>query len=145
MNLEQIKGKRIAAIDYGKRRIGLALSDELHIIAQPKTAFENIKDETLPLIADYIRQNNVGLILVGVPFRNDDKNNKLINEIRTFIKHISEMTQVNVIERDESFSSQKAKETMINIGKKQKYRQHKENTDMFAAAIILKEFLDEVS
>ena len=143
INLTEIKGKRIAGIDFGIKRIGLALSDELHIIATPKKVFQNNGEITVNEICNFLKENNVGLIVVGIPGLAQDKKSELIAQIRNFKDALSLLSNIKAVEFEVDFSSQKAVDAMIMSGMKKKKRQEKGSTDVMSAAIILKEFLDE--
>lgn len=151
-------GTRIGAVDFGMKRIGTAISDELHVTTRPLHGFINDKD-VINEISELFRENNVKVVVVGLPLddnRINKKNNNFEpNEIskrdeqkKGLIQNIMEFSEklkengFDVFHTDEGFSSQKAKELMIDSGKKMKFRKQKFNTDNFAAAIILQEFLE---
>lgn len=143
MNLkEELYNKKIAAIDYGKRRIGLAVCDFMHITITPKMTIDTSVVDKYEAILKFIKDESVDVLVVGIPVREDDKNMDFINEIREFIDKLKELTGLEVYEQDESFSSIEALNTMINIGYGKKKRRQKENKDKIAAAIILQHFLE---
>lgn len=135
-------GKRVAAFDYGRKRIGYALSDTLLITANPKDVFDN-SDNLIDIIRLRLEQDNVGLLIIGRPERND-VNSSLVDEIIEFAKSLHEVTKINFEFQDESYSSKMAVERMIEGGKKKKFRREKSNTDMYAAAVILEEYLNRI-
>jgi len=143
LNLSDIKGKRIAGIDFGLKRIGLALSDELHIISSPKEVFQNNGELTINEISNYLKAHNVGLIVIGIPGLAQDKQSEIITQIRNFKVALSLLSNIQSVEFEEDYSSKKAVDAMIQSGMKKKKRQTKGSTDIVSAAIILKEFLDE--
>jgi putative pre-16S rRNA nuclease len=140
---DEIAGKRIAGIDYGKKRVGVAVADEMHITASPRKTLIVTEDSFWEDLLDMLEFDRIGAIVVGVPYRLDDKNQKWINEIKEFIKDLTEKSSLPVYEYDESYSSKRAVSTMIEIGKKKKKRAKKGSTDMIAAAIILRDFMNE--
>jgi putative Holliday junction resolvase len=141
---ERLKNKRILAIDYGRRRIGLAVCDIMHITVTPKLTIDTQKTGKFDAISDFINKENIDAVVVGIPYRNDDKNRDFIEEIKNFIEKLKEITGLDVYEQDEAFSSRDALDTMINIGYGKKKRREKSNKDKIAAAIILKHFLESI-
>lgn len=132
---------RILAIDYGKRRVGIAVTDPMRIIVQPKEhIINNDKEQLLTQINLYINTENVGKIVLGCPEKNN-QNANLVEEILKFSKSLSELSKKEIVIVDESYSSVKAVDKMIETGKKKKFRSQKGNVDSFAAAIILEEYL----
>lgn len=132
---------RILALDYGKKRIGLAITDLMRIVVN---TLEHIQNNELTLtmnkINNIINSENVKKIIVGCPIEN--KNNKdIVEEINIFVEKLKENPSIEVFIVDESFSSIKAVEKMVEVGKKKKFRAKKGNIDSFAAAIILEEYL----
>lgn len=140
---EEISGKRVAAVDYGKKRVGLAVSDEMHITSSPRKTLIADDENFWSDLLEFLQFERIGVVVVGVPYRLDDKNKEWILEIKNFIKELTEKSGLPVYEYDESYSSKRAVSTMVEIGKKKKKRAQKGNTDMIAAAIILRDFLKE--
>lgn len=139
---DAIKGKRLLSIDFGLRRIGLAICDEYHIAIRPVATIFN--DESLVLnLKQIIESERVGAVVIGVPVRNDDKNDALIEKINEFALLISTEFNLEVLRHDEFMSSKKASQTLIEIGRKKSKRASKGELDKIAAAIILKEFISE--
>lgn len=137
-----IKGKRILAVDYGLKRIGTAITDEFHVTISPKELFIN-DDNFFDKFVKYINNENIGIIVIGIPMRNDNTETEIIREIKKFSDKINETTKKDVFLYDESFSSKEAVNVMVNIGKKKKKRSKKGEKDLIAAAVILKNFLIE--
>ncbi len=137
-----IKGKRLLSIDFGMRRIGFAVCDEYHIAIRPVTTLFN--DENLVLnLKQIIESERVGAVVIGVPVRNDDKNDALIEKINEFALLINTEFNLEVFRHDEFMSSKKASQTLVEIGRKKSKRAIKGELDKIAAAIILKEFISE--
>ncbi len=141
---EKLKNKRIAAIDYGKRRIGLAVCDMMHITITPKLTIDSSITDKYEAILKFINEESVDALVVGIPLRDDDKNKEFIDEIRDFIQVIQDKSGLVVYEQDESYSSIEALDTMIDIGYSKKKRRQKGNKDKIAAAIILRHFLETI-
>ncbi len=140
---EHIRGKRVAAFDVGMKRIGFAVSDELHITATPRAVFET-GDALWNDIATAIRLNRVDVVVVGVPYRHDGETTPMIEATRVFAREIETRLGLPVYLYDESFSSRNASALMVSGGMRKKKRRAKGATDRAAAAVILREFLDEV-
>lgn len=140
-NKEKYFYKRILGIDYGEKRVGLALSDPLHIISSPKESLLYNTDLFWEQLVNIINKEEVGLIIVGKPFESTNK--KILVKIDDFINKLHTLTQVDIFIFDENFSSKKALESMVQSGMKKKDRQKKGNIDKIAASIFLSEFLQE--
>lgn len=139
---DAIKGKRLLSIDFGLRRIGLAICDEYHIAIRPVATIFN--DESLVLnLKQIIESERVGAVVIGVPVRNDDKNDELIANINDFAELINKEFGLEVFRHDEFMSSKKASQTLVEIGRKKSKRASKGELDKIAAAIILQEFISE--
>ena len=141
---EFIKGKRLAAIDYGRKRVGFAVCDEFHVTVNPRHTFFLEDKNFWEDLSNELIKENVSAIVVGVPYREEPEKNELIKEIICFIDELKQKITIPVYEFDENFSSKEAMLTMINIGKKKKQRATKTNIDKIAAAIILRNFLKEI-
>jgi putative Holliday junction resolvase len=141
---EIIKGKRILAIDYGLKRTGIAVCDELHISITPlkvlKTDSTTFWDDLLAII----EKEKVSAIVVGIPKREDDKKTDVLTAIDEFIGKLQDLTDIRIFTFDESYSTRRAVQTMISIGKKKKDRSRKGTSDLVAAAVILRDFLSEM-
>lgn len=139
---EKIKGKRILSIDFGLKRIGLAICDEYHIAIRPLTTLLN--DATFVLnLTQIIESERVGVAVIGVPVRNDNKNDELIAKIDELAELINKEYGLDVFRHDEFMSSKRASQTLVEIGRKKSKRAVKGELDKIAAAIILQEFISE--
>lgn len=130
-------------MDYGAKRVGYAECDELHISVAPKAVFAN-DDSLLETLGERLRESSIEWLVVGVPYRVDDKENPIVAEIESFIDDVREKLKVNAIAFDEAYTSKKAVAAMIESGRKKKFRREKGNIDKFAAALILQNFLKEI-
>lgn len=132
---------RILAIDYGKKRVGIAVSDPLQIIAQPLVTIEN--KDIFEFLKNYIPSNNVVEIIIGYPFQISDKENIFLTDIDRFINKIQKtFPNLKIIKWDEHYTSILAQKALVDGGFKKKDRQNKQNIDKIAAAIILQEYLN---
>ena len=133
--------KKIMAIDYGTVRIGIALSDEMHILASPLCTLINKKD-ALDEITLIIQKNNVEKIIVGLPITLSGNDSPMTVRVREFADRVREHISLPVELYDERYTSLLAQDSMIASGKKRKTRQKKGELDKRAAAILLQEYLD---
>lgn len=138
-----LKGKRLAGIDFGLKRTAIAVSDELHIAITPKKVFNTESENFINEIIEFILNQNIAAIVVGIPFREDKKKTDVIIAIEKFIDSLKKNIKIPIFIIDESYSTVRASETMVNIGKSKKQRRIKTNKDLIAAGIILKSFIDE--
>jgi putative Holliday junction resolvase len=132
---------RILCIDYGGKRTGLAVTDPLQIIATALTTIET--KELVPFLKKYFQQEQVELVLIGMPKNWDDSDTHatglVINAIQKLKKEFPSMP---VKEVDERYTSKLASQAMIEMGMKKKDRRVKGNVDQIAAAIMLQEYLN---
>ena len=130
---------RILAIDLGEIRVGLALSDQLKIIASPfKTISYSSLDRLLKQIQEIISQHDVENIVIGLPLREDGKEGPGCELSRTFLDILSRNNiQAELV--DERYTSKLAEGVLREQGIK--IKNNKEKIDMIAAAIILQSYL----
>jgi putative Holliday junction resolvase len=132
---------RILAIDYGRKRTGLAVTDPLRIIA---TALETVStNELLQYLKTYAQKEPVDEFVIGMPktLRNEDSETAPL--VRKFIEELKKnLPNKPVHQVDERFTSSIAQRTMIEGGMKKKDRQVKGNVDKISATIILQSYLD---
>jgi putative Holliday junction resolvase len=131
---------RILALDFGSKRTGIAVSDELKIIASGLTTVPTA--ELLPFLERYFSEENVELILLGEPKQMNNTASESEVGIQEFLKKLQEKFPEKKIERvDERFTSKMAFQTMIDSGLKKKQRQNKALVDEISATIILQTYL----
>lgn len=132
---------RIICIDYGGKRTGLAVTDPLQIIATALTTIET--KELIPFLKKYFQQEQVELVLIGMPKNWDDSDTHATSLVREAIQKLKkEFPSMPVQEVDERYTSKLASKAMIDMGMKKKQRQVKGNVDQIAAAIMLQEYLN---
>ncbi len=131
---------RILAIDYGKKRTGIAVTDELQLIASGLTT---VPTATLfNFLKEYTSKEQVELFLVGEPKQMDASASESELLIIPFIKKLKKQFPTIPIQRvDERFTSKMAFQTMIDSGLKKKQRQNKALLDEISATIILQTYL----
>ncbi len=131
---------RILAIDYGKKRTGIAVTDELQLIASGLTTVSTNK--LFDFLQEYISNDQVELFLVGEPKQMDNSVSESEALIIPFIKKLKELFSEIPIQRiDERFTSKMAFQTMIDSGLKKKQRQNKALIDEISATIISQSYL----
>ena len=144
LKINELKGHRIGALDYGRKRTGFAVCDEFHITVNPKEVFDISEDNFWDKLLICFHRERIDAVVVGLPLREDNNNKEFIDEINDFIEILKQKSGLCVFTTDESFSSKSAIRTMIDIGYGKKKRAKKENTDKIAASIILRDFLNEL-
>lgn len=135
---------RILGIDYGERRVGLAVSDPLEIIAKPLRVIDrkntsNIFSEILIIV----KQRNVSKIVVGLPLTLKGKYSEQTKVVHNFIDQLKQVVNIPVVHIDERLSSLAAIRSLNELGIKTGHQ--KGRIDETAAAIILQEYLDSES
>ena len=131
---------RILAIDYGSKRTGIAVTDELQIIASGLTTVRT--KELLDFLEKYFSKEDVELVLIGEPKQMDNSASQSEVGIQEFLKKFTEKFPGKELKRvDERFTSKMAFQTMIDSGLKKKQRQNKGLIDEISATIILQSYL----
>ena len=131
---------RILAIDFGTKRTGIAVTDELQIIASGLTTVDT--KQLLQFLKDYIVNEAVELFLVGEPKQMDNSASESEVYILPFISKLEKAFPNIPIKRvDERFTSKMAFQTMIDSGLKKKQRQNKALIDEIAATIMLQDYM----
>ena len=131
---------RILAIDYGRKRCGIAVTDALQIIANglPTVPTHQLMD----FLKEYCGREEVEMIIVGEPRQMDGTPSESARYIEPFLKRLAkEMPDMKVIRRDERFTSVIAHREMIAAGFRKSQRQEKGRADEMSAVIILTEYL----
>jgi putative Holliday junction resolvase len=133
---------RILAIDYGEKRIGLAVSDEMGITARGISVIvRKSKRADLDAIAAVISEYGAGAIVVGYPLRLDGSAGIQCGKVDRFIASLREIISVPVIAWDETLSTKEAEELMREAGVKRKKKRGM--VDRIAAAVILQDYLNK--
>ncbi len=131
---------RILAIDYGKKRTGIAVTDEMQLIASGLTTVRT--HDLIHFLKDYVSKENVELFLVGEPKQMNYEASESEVLIIEFIRLLTKAIPTIPIKRvDERFTSKMAFQTMIDSGLKKKQRQNKSLIDEISATIILQSYL----
>lgn len=131
---------RILAIDFGKKRTGIAVTDELQIIASGLTTVAT--EDLLSFLKEYISKEKVDLFLVGLPKQMDNSDSESEILITPFLEKLAKQIPTIPVQRvDERFTSKMAFQTMIDGGMKRKQRRNKALVDEISATIILQSYL----
>ncbi len=131
---------RVLALDYGTKRTGVAVTDELQIIASGLTTVET--GDLFAFLKTYLEEENVEMILVGEPKQKDGTHSEVETEILKFITKFSEIHPTTPLKRwDERFTSKMAFQTMIDSGLNKKQRRNKALIDEISATILLQSYL----
>ncbi|MGQ0813296.1 MAG: Holliday junction resolvase RuvX [Gemmatimonadota bacterium] len=139
-----MSGARILAIDYGERRIGLAISDPSATIAQPLPTLVRRAGKRPPVsqILEIIHQNDVAEAVVGLPLSLAGEDTDWTREVRAFAKTLRARAGINVDLLDERLTSVRAERAVRELGLKKSQREQKERIDSAAALLLLQMHLD---
>ena len=131
---------RILALDFGKKRTGIAVTDELQIIASGLTTVNT--EELIDFLKDYTSKELVDLFIIGEPKQMNNTESESEEFIKPFLNKLTKVFPLISIKRvDERFTSKMAFQTMIDSGLKKKQRQNKALVDEISATIILQSYL----
>ena len=132
---------RVLAIDYGTKRVGLAVSDPLKLIAN---RLDTIRTYNIfEFLKEYLSKEVVDCFVVGFPKRLDNEPSEAQKYVSIFLKQLSKLfPEIPVYLMDERFTSKIAARSMIEAGLKKKDRQNKALIDSISATILLQNYLD---
>ncbi len=135
---------RILAIDYGAKRVGLAVTDPLQLIASPLDTVHS--KDLVDYIKKYIEKEAVEAFVVGMPKKLDNTDTNATQMAKGCVTILRKnFPDISIHLQDERFTSQMAMSAMIAGGVKKKDRQNKANIDKLSATIILQSFLERSS
>lgn len=136
---------RILALDYGTRRIGVALSDPTRTIASPLTTLprKEGKRPPWPLIRQIVEEQEVDALVIGLPLTLEGEESDWTREVRTFGADAERRLGLSVTWIDERMTSVLAERAIRGMGLKKSDREQKERVDAAAAAMILRAFLEQ--
>jgi putative Holliday junction resolvase len=130
---------RIMALDVGDRRIGVAMCDELEIVASPRLVIRRDGRE-LDTLASLVVDEEIGLVVVGMPYNAEGERGPQAQKVLRFLEQLRERLPVPVVEWDEHLSTWEAETMLIEARKRRAERRRL--IDKLAAAVILRSFLD---
>ena len=135
---------RIIGIDYGRKRVGVAVSDPLGIFASALETVQSAK--IIEYLKKYAENEKVVRFVVGYPVNMDGAPSEAAKDVDVFLKQLAKaFPDVPVTLEDERFTSVLAHRAMIDGGMKAKDRRDKESVDKISAAIILQSYMDKSS
>ena len=133
---------RILAIDYGRKRVGLAVTDPLQIIANALKTVET--KEIWNFLEDYLKKEEVECIVIGYPRQLNNQVSDSVRYINPFLGRLRKLyPNIDIKQVDERFTSKIAHQTMRDAGLKKKARQNKALVDTISATIILQSYLEQ--
>lgn len=131
---------RILAIDYGKRRTGLAVTDELQLIAGGLTTVDT--KELEGFLLDYLKREPVERIIVGLPKQMNNQPSENMVRIEPFVNRLRKLVEIPVEYYDERFTSVLAQQAILASGKGKMARRNKALVDEVSATIILQSYME---
>lgn len=132
---------RVLAVDYGEKRIGLAVSDELGITASPlMTLTRRSDEEAIQQIAQLASKLKVKQIVVGLPRRTDAQEGEMERKVKAFAEKLKQAVSVPVALFDERFTTRIAEQVLLEADLSR--RKRKQVRDRLAAVILLQSFLE---
>ncbi len=131
---------RYLGVDYGTKRVGLALSDPLGLTAQPLDVVP--RSEVVDRVRELVATESVGVLVMGLPIGLSGDEGSSAEQARELGAELAEATGVAVEYVDERFTSRMAEAALLESGMKR--RDRKENVDKVAAAIFLQDYLDRI-
>jgi len=140
---DSVNESRVMALDFGMKRIGIALSDSLKLFAYPHTTLPN-DDKFYESLKSIINEKMISEIVLGIPTEIKASKTSVVKDIEKFKIELEKKFSLKVILWDESYTSSIAQQKILeSVNKKQK-RQNKGLLDMYSAAVILQEYLDSI-
>lgn len=134
---------RIVSIDYGTKRVGLAMADPLRMFAQPIGAVT--PDEAVTKLQQVHNDERIAIIVIGWPLMEDGEEGNATQRVQQYINRLrKKLPHVEFVKWDERYTSLLAKEQLKEVGGSRKRRREKGRVDAMAASIILQEYLDQL-
>lgn len=134
---------RILGLDYGTKRVGLAIADPLRLFAQPLGTFS--PEEALAQVDLVAQRDGLAVIVAGWPLELDGTEGRATQRVQQYLNRIAKRwPAVELVKWDERFSSEQARALIRQAGPKRKFRKQKGRLDVAAAALLLQQYLDEI-
>lgn len=132
---------RILALDYGEKRTGIAVTDELRLIASGLTTVPT--KELLVFLTDYLDKENVDILVLGEPKQMNNTPSESEQFISPFLVELAKhFPQITIDRQDERFTSKMAFQSMLDSGLNKKQRRNKALVDEISATLILQSYLE---
>ena len=132
------------ALDYGERRVGVAISDELQLIARPLTTIRREKKryaQIIDRIRELVDENEVATLVVGLPLNMDGSRGAAVDRVESFISDLRRSVSIPVVAVDERLTSREADRMLREMGVG--LRERRARSDEYAASLILQDYIDE--
>ena len=134
---------RILGIDYGEKRVGLAMTDPLAIIASGYNTIRNKnRKDLIKELSEIIQSNGVSEVVVGIPYSLDGESGTMAESVKEFVRELDASIKVKVETWPVEFSSEDAKSELRKLGVD--FRKNKGEVDKMAAALILRSYMDHI-
>lgn len=131
----------VLGLDYGRRRIGVAVSDDLGLTAQPVETWSNLKwEQVVENICTKIKDRSIERVVVGLPLNLRGQKGHLALEVERFVSKLKQHISVPIILWDERLTSVQSKRILHTLHKKPS--QNKERIDLIASVLLLQNYLD---
>ncbi len=127
-------------VDYGTKRVGLAISDALGLTARPLSVVP--RSTAVDEVMDIVKEQEIGTIVVGLPTGLSGDEGMSASEARKLADELRSATGVEIVLVDERYTSRMAEDSLLESGMKR--RKRRESVDKVAAAIILQDYLDRI-
>jgi putative Holliday junction resolvase len=138
---QEVMFLRILCLDYGEKRIGAAICDELGMTAQGlPTIIRKTKKHDLDILGNLIKSYNVEKIVIGYPVRIDGSEGIQCEKVNRFSVLLNKTFSLSVIKWSETLSTKEAEEILINSGVR--WQKRKKMVDKLAACLIIQNYLD---
>lgn len=133
---------RIMAIDYGLKRVGIAVTDPLQIISSPLETIEN--SQIFPYLESYLVKENVDEVVVGMPKNLQNEDTHITADVKTFVEKLAgRFPGTKICTMDERFTSKVAFSTIVSSGVNKKKRKDKKLVDKVSASLILQTYMEQ--
>jgi len=134
---------KIIAIDYGSKRVGVAITDSLKMIAFGLSTI--LTEEVFIFLDELIKKESISEIVVGLPKNLDNSQNEITDAVSAFINKLNQKyPDILINSIDERFTSKMAKKTILDSGVNKKRRRNKSLVDKVSATIILQSYLQKL-
>jgi len=135
---------RIIGIDFGSKRIGVAVSDPMRIIAQGLCVVPN-KDDAVSRICKIAEEQKAGAVVIGIPLTLKGDKGKTALEVEEFARKLEAGLSVPLVRQDERFTTTIAHRTLRSMNTGRQERRDRNRIDLMAAALILQAYLDQMN
>lgn len=135
---------RVMALDYGESGVGVAISDELQLIARPLTTIRREKQryaQVLERIRELVVENEIVTLVVGLPLNMDGSRGAAVERVESFVSDLRRSVSIPILTVDERLTSREADRILREMGVG--LRERRERSDEYAASVILQDYIDE--